>query len=154
MPVVEQVAFELKHSRPGLAVGVEIWIDSHCVYNENKQTNSLKFVKEFEADPGMHQLRIVMKNKTPFHTKIDSQNRIVSDCVLTIEDFQFNQIYVQKMLLDHGLYYIKNQNTTRISDSVGVMAHNGELVLNFSTPVEEWMILNYNSPGPIAFELQ
>jgi hypothetical protein len=149
-----QVAFKLIHSRPGTAIGLEIWIDSQCVYDQNKQTTSLEFVKDFLADPGEHQLRIVMKNKTPFHTKIDSQKRIISDCVFAIEDFQFNQIQVQKIFLDHGTYHIKDQPAIKLKETAGVMAYNGELILDFCTPVDDWMMLNYNNPGSCALELQ
>lgn len=138
----EQISFVLEHSWPGMPIGLEVWFDQDCIFNSNHVIQTVEIYHEFDAQPGPHQLLVRLKNKLPLHTVLKNK-KIVRDARLTFKNFCLNSIQVQSMLFEHGIYYCDAKHSEPIGNSMGVMAFNGNLILNFESPCDQWMIDHY-----------
>ena len=105
-------------------------------------TETVRF--DFEEDDGEHELRVVLKNKLPEHTKIDAAGNIEQDAVITVSNFEFGGITVDQSVKEQAIYYHNfNGSAEHIQDEFyGIMGCNGTLSLKFSTPIYIWLLEN------------
>jgi hypothetical protein len=69
-----------------ITLGTEVWIDDICVVNVEHVDRIVHFSHVLEEDNAEHELRIVMKHKTPDHTELDDAGNIIRDAMLSISD--------------------------------------------------------------------
>jgi len=99
---------------------------------------------EFSDNEGDHVLRVILKNKQPEHTCIDQSGAIVSDALLTISDFNFDEIDCTQLVQTHAVYR-HNFNGTGVdveNKFFGSMGCNGTVELKFTTPLYLWLLEN------------
>lgn len=125
-------------------IGVEIWIDQHCVVNLEHVDREILFEHSIDDSDGTHELRIVMKHKQAAHTRIDEQGNIVQDAVLTVSDLKFDSIDVMQIVTERSEYChdfngTQNTGTHRF---YGDMGCNGTMSLKFTTPMYLWLLEN------------
>lgn len=125
-------------------LGIEIWIDQHCVINMEHVNTAIPVSCDFEDNDGERSLRIVLKNKQVEHTVVDDHGNIVSDAMLTVSDLRFDDFDCTTILHDLAVY---RHNFNGTADSVedkffGDMGCNGTVELKFSTPLYLWLLEN------------
>ena len=123
-------------------LGCEIWIDDACVFDQDHVNEPAVVDHEFSDDDGEHLLRITLKNKLPEHTRIDDQDNIVSDALLSVTEIAFDEIDCTQIVQDQAVYR-HNLNSTgpEIEDRFfGDMGCNGTVELKFTTPVYLWLL--------------
>jgi len=129
-------------SDTAVPLGCEIWIDDVCVFDQDHVSEPTVVAHEFSDDDGEHALRITLKNKLPEHTKIDDQDNIVSDALLSVTEILFDEMDCTQIV--HGLaVYRHNLNGTgpEIEDRFfGDIGCNGTVELKFTTPVYLWLL--------------
>jgi hypothetical protein len=93
-------------------------------------------------DDAEHELRIVMKHKTPDHTELDDAENIIRDAMLTVSDLKFDEIALGKVFLDKSVYtHDFNGSGESVQDQFfGDMGCNGTVSLKFSTPAYLWLL--------------
>lgn len=110
-------------------------------------TNS-KHVIEFELNDeqdnaNQHRCIVVhMVGKNDSHVELDSQNQIKSDCYCLLDKIFFDQIDVTDQFCQGQAPYIL---TTPMDKDIvdvffGFLGQNGKVILNFSTPLYQWML--------------
>jgi hypothetical protein len=128
---------------PDSKLGLELWVDDQCLYN-NESVDSVSIPVEIEIadDEGEHELRFVMKNKTVEHTKIDDNGNIVSDANLTIADVAFDGIKLGHLLTKSAVYTHDFNGTGNQTEEkfFGEMGCNGTVGLKFSSPFYLWLL--------------
>jgi len=125
-------------------LGCEIWINDACVFDQDRVNEPTVVNYEFSDDDGEHLLRITLKNKLPEHTRIDDQDNIVSDALLSITEIAFDEIDCTQIVQELAVYR-HNLNSTgpEIEDRFfGDMGCNGTVELKFTTPVYLWLLEN------------
>lgn len=126
----------------GAAIGVEVWIDQHCVINCEHVDSTILFEHSLDDSDGEHELRIVMKHKQSAHTRVDDQGRIVQDAVLTVSDLEFDGINIMQIAADHAEYCHDFNGSQSLGTHrfYGDMGCNGTMSLKFTTPVYLWLL--------------
>jgi hypothetical protein len=140
---LENIFFEIVHTNPGKPIGLEIWFDQHCLIDQPKLNQDLKFYHEFHNKPQAHHLEIVVKNKMPWHTVIDSDHQIVSDTALKIQNFRMNDILMIDSFFARAKYQSKELGTISLIERVGYLGFNGRVTFEFDSPVDDWAVNNY-----------
>jgi hypothetical protein len=138
------VSFDIAPSDSACPLGVEVWIDQQQIFNTEHliAAETVKF--EVEDDDASHELRVILKNKLPEHTKVSAEGSIVQDAVITVSRFEFDEISVDQVVQDQAVYHHDfNGSAAEIQDQFfGSMGCNGTLSLKFSTPVYLWLLEN------------
>ena len=125
-------------------LGVEVWIDEKQIFN-CEHLSSLETVNfSVEEDNKEHELRVLLKNKLPEHTKIDSSNKIVQDAVINVDHFVFDQVVIDYAVHEQSIYYHNYNSSEEITQHqfFGIMGCNGTLSLKFTTPIYIWLLEN------------
>ena len=131
-------------SNPEIPLGLEIWIDNTCVFDQNHVSNHCEVVHELDDADGEHVLRITLKNKLPAHTQVDELGQIVSDAMITVDAVSFDEIDCTQIVQTHAVYR-HNLNSTGpdIEDKFfSDMGCNGTVEMKFTTPVYLWLLEN------------
>jgi hypothetical protein len=138
------VSFAISPSDASCPLGVEVWIDQQRIFNCEHliAAETVKF--DLEDDDGKHELRIVLKNKLPQHTKINAEGNIEQDAVINIESFKFDEISVDQVVQEQAVYYHNfNGSAAETQEQFfGIMGCNGTLSLKFTTPIYLWLLEN------------
>ena len=138
------VSFEIAPSDPACPLGVEVWIDQRLIFDTEhlSATETVQF--DIEDDDSEHELRVVLKNKLPAHTKIDAEGNIEQDAVITVSNFEFVEIPLDQVVQEQSVYHHDfNGSAPAVQDRFyGSMGCNGTLSHKFSTPVYLWHLEN------------
>ena len=129
---------------PAVALGMEIWVDHECVFDQKHVQESHTIRYEFIDDEGDHELKFVLKNKQSTHTTVDLDGKIISDAVLTIHNISFEDIDCQYLTTKLAEYQHNFNGTGAETQQkfYGSMGCNGTVALKFSTPIYIWLLVN------------
>jgi hypothetical protein len=126
-------------------VGLEVWFDHKVIVDDDKFIKSSTVDINFDDDnESAHFLKIILKNKTTQHTKINEHGEIVSDSLITISDIKLDDIDIKKVFLDKSWYYHAfNSDAEPIKDYFfGDMGCNGNVEFVFTSPAYIWLLEN------------
>ena len=127
-----------------IPLGTEVWINDTCVINVEHVGKIEYFSHELTDNDGEHELRIVMKYKTPDHTEVNEAGEIIRDAGLLISNIKFDEValghtFIEKTVYTHNF----NGSGREVQDQFfGEMGCNGTVSLKFSTPLHLWMLDN------------
>jgi hypothetical protein len=139
-----KISFAISPSDTACPLGVEVWIDQQQIFNTEHLADTIKISHDVDEDDAEHELRIVLKHKLPGHTTIDADGNITRDAVINISSFEFEEIDVDQIVVDHAVYLHNfNGSAADVQDKFfGSMGCNGTLSLKFSTPIYLWLLEN------------
>jgi hypothetical protein len=132
-------------SDPGSALGFEAWINDYKFFDSEHVQDTQEISVEISDDDAEHELKFVLKNKTPEHTTVDEQGVIVSDARLSITDLAFDEILLAQIVVNKSTY-THNFNGSGVETQekfYGEMGCNGTVSLKFATPMYLWLLENY-----------
>jgi len=137
-----KILFDISPSDADCPLGVEVWIDQQQIFNTEHLADTVKVSHDIDDDDANHELRVVLKNKLPEHTKIDADGNITQDAVINISSFEFEEIDVNQVIQDQAEYtHNFNGSAAETQDKFfGSMGCNGTLSLKFSTPIYLWLL--------------
>jgi hypothetical protein len=137
-----QISLKIDTTNSAVPLGVEIWLDNTLLLASPHITHSTPVVHNLDDAEGTHELRMVLKNKQPEHTQIDSNGHIVSDARIMISQVMFDQIDLSQILVDNAVYQHNfNGHSDPVQESFyGEMGCNGTVSLQFNTPVYVWLL--------------
>jgi hypothetical protein len=121
---------------------VEVWIDQQQIFNTEHLADTVKISYNINEDDAEHELRVILKNKLPEHTKIDAVGIITQDAVINIDSFNFEDIDINQVVQEQAVYrHNFNGSAAEVQDKFfGSMGCNGTLSLKFSTPIYLWLL--------------
>jgi hypothetical protein len=127
-----------------IPLGTEVWIDDACVINVEHVDRVVCFSHQLADEDGEHELRIVMKHKTPDHTDVNEAGEIVRDARLIISDIKFDEVALGHTFLEKTIYkHDFNGSGDAVEDQFfGEMGCNGTVSLKFTTPAYLWLLEN------------
>lgn len=137
-----KLSLDLVNASEHADLGIEIWLDQHRFFDHNLSPGTHHVIHEFADDDQEHQLRIKLKNKQSFHTKIDEQGHIVHDAVININNIELNGISVNELIwkMAHYVHDCNGTQDTRLDKFFGSVGCNGEIKLDFQCPVYLWLL--------------
>jgi hypothetical protein len=137
-------------------LGVKVTLDHNVIYDNPHVTTTDQISHEISDQDAEHELIIELYGKLPQHTKIDDVGNIVKDALITVENFQIDDIDISLMLTNfpntlyqdvptHIIQYCHDFNGTQpatINTFHGAMGCNGTVTLKFTTPIYLWLLEN------------
>jgi hypothetical protein len=139
-----QISLEIDTTNPEIPLGVEVWIDQVKIADHLHVTQPVLISHALSDADGAHELRVILKNKQPAHTTIDSDGNILSDARLVVRDLMFDQVTLGQILIDQAIYtHNHNGQTEPVQQKFyGEMGCNGTMSLQFASPVYVWLLEN------------
>jgi len=138
------ISFDLNTSDSQAELGFEAWVDDEKFVDiAHVQGQQLIKIDMSDAD-GDHKLRLILKNKTETHTKIDEQGNILSDATLSISDLAFDEIRLGHIFTKLATYIHNFNGTKELTQDkfYGEIGCNGVVSLKFITPIYLWLLEN------------
>jgi hypothetical protein len=110
-------------------VGMD-WQDIQCEFDDSKDAQ--------------HRLEIAMTGKLPEHTQLNDQGHIVADRMILIRDLALDDIVLNQVFYDQAQYHHDNNGNTAHTTQqfYGDMGCNGQVNLDFTSPVYMWLLEN------------
>jgi hypothetical protein len=123
-------------------LGLEAWIDNTKFFDSDHVQGPRLIDTDIVDDNSEHQLRLVMKNKTSEHTRINAAGEIVADARLIVSNIKFNDIKLGHTALMKITYTHNTNGTAELTQHrfYGEIGCNGTLELEFSTPIYLWLL--------------
>lgn len=138
------ITFDLDSSDYSCALAFDAVLDDVVVFSTDHVTAPVPVSIDVADDDGEHELKFVLKNKLPEHTKIDADNNIVKDAVLTIANLKFDDVDLGHMLTKLAVYHHDYNGTTSVAEHkfYSDMGCNGHVSLKFTAPIYLWLLEN------------
>ena len=138
------VSFDLTSSDYAAALGFEVLLDDVLLLSVDHVTEPMPVSLEILDDEAEHELKFVMKNKTPEHTVVDDNGNITKDAMLSVANVAFDDIKIEQLVIDQSVYHHSfNGSQAPIEDRFyGDMGCNGHVSLPFTTPIYLWLLEN------------
>jgi hypothetical protein len=134
----------LSSTNPQIPLGMEIWLDDHKFFDQDRIDCISSVVHTMPDDDGEHEIRFVLKNKNPNHTQVDEYGNIVSDTTVTVSDIRFDDIDCQYLTVKLAKYHHDFNGTGEPTTDgfYGALGCNGTVALKFTTPFYLWLLEN------------
>jgi len=131
-------------SNTDIPLGMEVWFDDQKIFDQEHVVKDHRIDHEFNDDEGEHELRFVLKNKLPEHTKIDQDDKIISDATLFVSNIRFEDTSCQQIIHDLAEYSHSFNGTGEPTKQrfYGELGCNGTVSLKFTTPIYLWLLEN------------
>lgn len=128
---------------PAAELMLTIILDNTTIFQQAIQ-EPVKFTHELSDDDAEHELKFVMSNKKPEHTRIDSEGNITQDACLIIDDIDFDGIKLGQIVPNQAVYTHDFNGTGQLTEEkfYSHMGCNGAVILKFTTPVYLWLLEN------------
>ena len=138
------ITFELITSDDQAELGFEAWVDNEKFVDVAHVQGPQLIKMDMSDTDGEHILKLILKNKTAAHTKIDEQGNILSDATLAISNLAFDEIKLGHMVTKLATYdHDFNGTKAPVQDRFyGEMGCNGTVSLGFTTPIYLWLLEN------------
>jgi hypothetical protein len=132
----------LDTNNPTAKLGFEAWIDNCKFFDLAHVENPQEVLIEIPDNDGDHELRFVLKHKSPDCTSLDKNGTIISDAVLIISDIKFEGIELKYLATKLSTYTHDFNGTGKTTQDkfYGTLGCNGTVSLKFSTPVYLWLL--------------
>jgi hypothetical protein len=131
-------------SKAEIPLGMEIWIDDHCLFDQDHVQQSQIVEHELNDDDADHVLRFVLKNKRPQHTSISESGEIESDARLFVKNIQFDGTDCDLLTYQSAEYCHDFNGTGELTQErfYGELGCNGTVSMRFTTPIYLWLLEN------------
>ena len=138
------VSFDLTSSDYAAALGFEVLLDDVLLLSVDHVTEPMPVSLEILDDEAEHELKFVMKNKTPEHTVVDDNGNITKDAMLSIANVAFDDIKIEQLVIDQSVYHHSFNGSQAPIEAkfYGDMGCNGHVSLRFTTPMYLWLLEN------------
>ena len=137
------ITFNLATTDATAELGFEAWIDDRRFLDIDHVKDPQPVAVELDdEDEVLHELRLVLKNKTTAHTQVDEHGNIVADARLQITDMAFDEIQLRNMVSEQAVYTHDFNGTGKatVDKFYGELGCNGTVSLKFTTPMYLWVL--------------
>jgi hypothetical protein len=136
--------FDIGTNRADCALGTRVIINGQTIYDNSHMTETYHFCHDISDEDGEYELCIEMYGKLPEHTKINDAGEITQDALLSIANIQIDGIDISQISANLIEYHHDfNGGQAAIVDRFyGNMGCNGQLKLQFTTPIYLWLLEN------------
>lgn len=124
-------------------VGLVIRINDQVLFDRDAVTEVFRLNTDIElADNQENILQIQLKNKTPEHTRVDTQGNIIQDSCIVIEHLAFDELELGQIVVEHAIYEHDFNGTGPVTQErfYRYLGCNGTVTMKFNTPVYLWLL--------------
>jgi hypothetical protein len=127
-------------------LGLEFWFNNLLIFNTDCLSASQAIEAEFddEIEGIEHIVKIILKNKTATHTKIDESGAIIKDSLVSISNIKLDDIDLNQLFLEKSVYIhaFNSEAEPTVNSFYGNMGCNGVVEFRFTTPSYLWLLEN------------
>lgn len=129
---------------PSNPIHLKILLDEYSVFDKyviKEETVSFDFAEDNEE----HTLRFLISGKTDLHTVKDNSGAILDSTQISITDISFDAVDITSIIMVSPLKYKHNFNNNGndiVDKFYDIAGCNGEIILEFSTPIYLWLLEN------------
>ena len=138
------ISFKARATGPDLHLIA--YVNRKLIYSSDLNENELVTIShEFDdSEPKKNTLFIIMKGKTIDHTQLDAAGNITSDRVIEISDVAIDDIELGIVFQNLSRYtHDFNGTADKTTEQFfGIMGCNGNVELEFDSPVYQWLLEN------------
>ena len=138
------IKFDLDSTNYAARLAFEVLLNNTVVFATDHVAQPVTVEFIMPDDDGEHELKFVLKNKSPTHTAIDEHNNIISDAMLSIANMSMDDIKLGHLFFEQTHYYHDTNGDQLPADHkfFGDMGCNGYVSLKFTTPIYLWLLEN------------
>jgi len=138
------IEFDVSTTDPEAALGIKIQLDNQLIYQNTHMVETYHVAHDANDDKGEHELVIELFGKNDTHTVLDTAGEIVKDAMLCLRDFKIAGIDATQVVVQQSQYHHDFNGTQPaiIDQFFGDMGCNGQVRLEFTTPVYLWLLEN------------
>jgi len=129
---------------PANPINLQILLDDAVMFNKNiTAEETVSF--DFDEDDGKHTLKFLISDKNDTHVVRDADGNVLDSTELSITNMKFDEIDISNIIMVSPLEYRHNYNGNgeeTVDKFYGTAGCNGEITLNFSTPIYLWILEN------------
>ena len=129
---------------PANPINLQILLDDAVMFNKNITTEeTVSF--EFNEDENDHTLRFLISGKDDSHNVRDDVGNVIDTTEISITDISFDEIDITNIIMVNPLTYNHDFNgDSELSEHefYDIAGCNGEITLNFTTPIYLWLLEN------------
>jgi hypothetical protein len=137
-----KLIFEVVPTAPDAMLGFEAWMDDQLMFGTDHLDKTQQIVIPLDDNDADHELKLVLKNKSSEHTRLNSAGEIDADAVLEIRGLAFDNIALGHIVTEQTVYTHDGNGTSELASHqfFGIMGCNGTVTLKFTTPVYLWLL--------------
>lgn len=137
-----KLTFDIKSSNYSCPLGISLWHNDQCVFRLDHVVEPTSCSYSMDDTDQIHQIKITISGKKSEHTVVDQQGNIVSDVLLTLNNFALDGNCIDSLMPKMVEYH---HNGNGFIDPVVDKFHhdvgcNGDLIFSFSSPVYLWLL--------------
>jgi hypothetical protein len=140
-----EIRFTVEPSISPCDLSLEFLIDNHVMWSNSclSGPETVRVIMDDSNHTMMHTMMFRMQGKTWQHTKI-VDDVMLEDHVIYLRDLTVEGVLIQPVLENTARYdHDFNGSSCRVQDKFfGVMGCNGEVSMEFSTPIFLWLLEN------------
>ena len=136
--------FDIGTNRANCALGARVVLNGTTVYDNSHVTETYHFKHDISDEDSEHELSIELYGKLPEHTQINDAGEITQDALLSITNILLDGINIDQMSTELIQYHhdFNGSQAATVDRFYGSMGCNGQLKLQFTTPVYLWLLEN------------
>ena len=137
-----KVELDIQSNKDCDDISISIYCDNDKMFESTskKQLQTVSF--ELNDDPAKHKITLIMSGKTPKHTRVDNQNKIIDDVYFSLERLEFEELDMRTIFCQGHTCYKHDFNSSQaefIDEFYGIMGCNGAVEICFETPIFLWL---------------
>lgn len=139
---MELLSFTISNSDYLIPLGVACWINNDKIIDVEAVTEEIKINKEISIATTDCELKIILKNKLPEHTRINEAGEIIQDAVLALRDVAVNGINLDRLVSEYAEYSHDFNGSQALATHkfFGTLGCNGILSFKFQLPLHLWLL--------------
>jgi hypothetical protein len=127
-------------------LGLLVCLNDSVLFDTDRLTTAqtISAVFDDEVEDVEHTVKIVLKNKTAAHTKVNESGEIVKDSMISISNIKLDDIEIDQVFFEQSQYtHSFNSDAESVTQLFyGNIGCNGSVEFKFSTPVYLWLLEN------------
>jgi hypothetical protein len=139
-------SFTATPTNPDSPLGLCVMLNNAVIFDTEHLSETQTISAEFDDDVEdvEHTIKIVLKNKTTEHTKVDELGAIVKDSMISISNTKLDDIELGHLFFERSHYYHASNTDTEpsVNPFYGNMGCNGVVEFKFTSPVYLWLLEN------------
>lgn len=138
----DKITFEFDVSRTAHSVPLEFRVLHNGTVVHQAVSDQNHVVIEIADEDADHEIVFELAGKQHVHTKIDENNHIVEDAVITVSNIVIDSIDSSEIFFSQSQYQhnFNGNGPQTVDPFYGTMGCNGTVIFRFSTPIYLWLL--------------
>jgi len=133
---------EISTSDPTVPLSLRVILNGQVILDQQHVKETIPFECWIPDAEQQHTLIFEMSGKTQEHTVINDAGEIVKDALLVLTNFSIDEISLDNIKTFKYEHNFNGTGDKTINPFYGNMGCNGQVIVEFSTPIYLWLLEN------------